>query len=339
MSEPHDIGANGARRRVLAALASAVLLAFGRPASDGTARPVEIIGAPSNLGLRPPRPGHEPGAWRAPQVWRELGLVERLGAKDRGDLARPAYRPEPDPVTRFRNGAGLPLFSRALADRIGESLDRSAFPLVLGGDCSVMLGSALALRRRARHGLLFIDGHPDFYVATQPGPGTAAGVDLALATGRGPRELTDMEGLRPYIDAHDVAVVAHRDFADEPGYSFTEFRASGARQWPLDSVRRAGVAATMRDVRAFLENPAWRGFWIHLDVDVLDPSIMPAVDSLDPDGLQFAELGALLGAALASPRCVGMHVTIYDPELDPDRRHGRRLVDMLASAFQQRPRW
>jgi arginase len=336
MAEPHDIGANGARRRVLAALAAAALLAFERPASAGTGRALEIIGAPSNLGLRPPRPGHEPGAWRAPQVWRELGLVERLGAKDLGDLERPAYHPEPDPVTGFRNGAGLPPFSRALADRIGESLDRAAFPLVLGGDCSVTLGSALALRRRGRHGLLFVDGHPDFYVATRPGPSTAAGVDLALATGRGPRELTDMEGLRPYIDAHDVAVVAHRDFSDEPGYSFAEFRASGARQWPLDPMRKAGVAATMRDVRAFLENPAWRGFWIHLDVDVLDPKVMPAVDSWDPGGLQFAELAVLLGAALASPRCVGMHVTIYDPELDPDRRCGRRLLDMLGNAFQQR---
>jgi arginase len=330
MAKPYDAG----RRRVLTAVAAASLLTLSRQSGARSARVLEIIGAPSNLGLRPPRAGHEPGVWRAPQVWRELGLVGRLGAQDLGDLDRPAYHTEPDPITKFRNGAGLPSFTRALAAKIGESLDRGAFPLVLGGDCSVMLGSALALRRRGRHGLLFIDGHPDFYVAKPPH--TAAGVDLALAMGHGPDELANLDGLRPYIDAHDTAVVAHRDFADEPGYSFAEFRASGARQWPLDALREKGIAATMRDARPFLENPELRGFWIHLDVDVLDPNIMPAVDSLDPGGLQVKELADLLGLALASPRCVGMHLTIYDPELDPDRRYGRLLVDMLATAFQNR---
>ena len=334
MIGPRDLSVDEGRRRVLAAVTAASLLAFGRQSSAKSSRALEIIGAPSNLGLRPPKPGHEPGVWQAPKVLRELGVIGRLSAKDLGDLERPAYHPEPDPVTNFRNGAALPGFTRALAGKIGESLDRGAFPLVLGGDCSVMLGSALALRRRGRYGLLFIDGHPDFYVAS--GPHTAAGVDLALTTGHGPRELTDLDGLRPYIDAHDTAVVAHRDFADEPGYSFAEFRASGVRQWPLDTLREHGIAATMRDVRAYLEKPGLRGFWIHLDVDVLDPKIMPAVDSLDPGGLQAKELGDLLGLALASPQCVGMHLTIYDPELDPDRRYGRLLVDTLTTAFQQR---
>jgi len=89
-------------------------------------------------------------------------VVERLGARDRGDVEAPAYDPSADPATGYRNGANLATYTPRLADRIGASIDDGRFTLVLGGDCSVLLGGALALKRRGRYGLLFIDGHSDF---------------------------------------------------------------------------------------------------------------------------------------------------------------------------------
>ncbi|RSS72831.1 arginase family protein, partial [Streptomyces sp. WAC05292] len=67
-----------------------------------------------------------------------------------------------------------------------------------------------------------------------------------------------------------------------------------------------------------LHPPVTAGFWVHLDADVLDPSVMPAVDSPDPGGLFPGELADLLRVLIGSPRCVGLNVTIYDPDLDPD---------------------
>src|SRR5262249_15751796 len=73
------------------------------------------------------------------------------------------------------------------------------------------------------------------------------------------------------------------------------------------------------------------GYWVHLDVDILDPSVMPAVDSPDPGGLSAAELTELL-AALA-PRAVGAQVTVFDPDLDPDGSHARLLTPIPATAL------
>jgi arginase len=75
------------------------------------------------------------------------------------------------------------------------------------------------------------------------------------------------------------------------------------------------------------------GFWVHLDADVLDPSVMPAVDSPDPDGLLPDELVALLRPLLASPHCAGLDVTVYDPDLDPEATAGALLTDVVVSAF------
>jgi arginase len=85
------------------------------------------------------------------------------------------------------------------------------FPVVLGGDCSIMLGCLLALRRRGRHGLLFLDGHADFYQPEAEPDGEAASMELALATGRGPVVVTDLEGRRPLVRDEDVVVLGRRD--------------------------------------------------------------------------------------------------------------------------------
>lgn len=85
------------------------------------------------------------------------------------------------------------------------------------------------------------------------------------------------------------------------------------------------------------EAPEVGGYWVHLDADVLDPSVMPAVDSPDPGGLLPDELTALLRPLVRSPHCVGLNVTIYDPDLDPDGTAGALLTDIVVNAFADRP--
>jgi arginase len=97
------------------------------------------------------------------------------------------------------------------------------------------------------------------------------------------------------------------------------------REWGADALARATAQA--------VEIPEIDGFWVHLDADSLDPSVMPAVDSPDPEGLLPAELTALLRPLLASPSCVGLNITIYDPDLDPDGTAGALLTDLVVAAF------
>jgi arginase len=164
----------------------------------------------------------------------------------------------------------------------------------------------------------------------------AAGLDLALATGIGPDALCDIDGLRPYVASTDVVQIGVNRGPDDPVLFQTEtFDNSPIRRYPAGFVRGHGVDSVAKEARTYLEDDELDGFWIHLDVDVLDQSVMPAVDSPNPGGLSFPELTAVLTSLLDSPRVVGMNVGIYDPELDPDRSLGNALVDALVAAFRQ----
>jgi arginase len=286
-------------------------------------RPIAVLGAPSNLGLKPYSGGLPRGVGQAPRAYRELGLVERLGARDLGDVPASPYVDFERPPGGTRNESAIAAWSRSLADAVSGV---EGFLLVLGGDCSILLGSLLGLRKRGRIGLAFVDGHCDFALPSISATGGAAGMDLALAVGRG-GPLARLAG-DPLIREEDAAVLARKDQADEPYYGEDSLRHSAVLDLPAEAVD----AALERIARPELD-----GFWIHLDVDVLDPEVMPAVDSPEPGGLGFGELAALLSPLVRHPKALGLEVTIYDPGLDPDGVYGSRLVGLLEQVF--RSQW
>lgn len=112
-------------------------------------------------------------------------------------------------------GPEVAAYAIALADAIGAVLDAGDVPLVLGGDCSVLLGGALALRRRGRAGLLFLDGHADFHQPAAEPCGEAASMNLALVTGHGPPALGSLEGRAPLVRAEDAVIVGFRDAREQ----------------------------------------------------------------------------------------------------------------------------
>lgn len=298
---------------------------------------VTILDAPSNLGLRPPRPGHEPGVWRLAAVLREHGMVSQLQAQDAGAVPRLPYSFENDEGTGFRNGPSLACYTRQLSHKIGSELDKDTFPFVLGGDCSILLGATLALRRRGRYGLCFIDGHNDFCYARDPkwhGRYTAAGLDLALATGHGPNTLTNLDGLKPYAREEDVVALGfYKNDADNEFFATEQFFESQIERLDAERIRKSGAEETAKVALRSLERSDLTGFWIHLDVDVLHQSVMSAVDSPNPGGLTFEQLTSMLGVLLRSPKAVGMELTIFDPELDPKGHEAAALVSAMTSAF------
>ncbi|MCQ4208448.1 arginase family protein [Streptomyces longispororuber] len=297
-------------------------------------RNIVAVDAPSNLGLRPPAPGTVPGVYKLAGALREHGVVRRLGAFEGGVVVPPRYdRGDWQEGDGVFNAAAIAAYTVRLADRIERHVRAGDFPLVLGGDCSIQLGAALALRRIGRYGLAAVDASADFrHPGNSDRVGAAGGEELALGTGRGQDDLTDIEGLRPYLRDEDVRLFGGRD-------AFTDDRAElAALKIPnvtVGELREWGVEDVVPGFVRSLEVPVLDGFWVHLDADVLDPTVMPAVDSPDPDGLLPDELLALLRPLLASPRCVGMNVTIYDPDLDPDGTAGALLTDLIVTAFAQ----
>ena len=290
-----------------------------------------VVDAPSNLGVRPPSPNTIPGCWRLPQALRREGIVARLDALDGGQVSPPAYTPDHD-ATGTRNGLAIAGYSVKLADRLGEVLDTGGFPVLLGGDCSILLGAMLALRRRGRYGLAFVDGHLDFrHPGNSAQLSAVAGEDLAVVTGRGPEPLVDLEGLRPLVREADVVALGHHD--PDPGWYEDVTTATAITVIGADQIHRDGAAEAAAHGLAILGGRGLDGFWIHLDVDVLDRQVMPAVDSPEPGGLDYQKLVALLRALIASDLAVGVELTIFDPDLDPDGHLARELATAVVDSF------
>ena len=283
-----------------------------------------IIEAPSPLGLWPS------GVERTPEVLLQIGLARALDARRDQRVEPPEYDPVRENTTAMLNPQGLAEYSPRLADAIGRVIDGGEFPVVVGGDCSILLGCTLALRRRGRYGLLFLDGHADFYQPEASLTGEAADMDLALVSGRGPAIVTDLDGGRPYVRDEDIVLFGHRDAAMALKYGSQDVRETDITVLDLQTVRKAGVADAAAAAARQLAGSDRQGFWIHLDVDVLDDAVMPAVDYRMSDGLDFEELVAVLKAAVGSGRAVGLNVTIFNPNLDPNRIIARQLVNALA---------
>jgi arginase len=260
---------------------------------------------------------------------RELHLRERLGAMDAGRVVPPRYSPERDRATGIRNVREIADYSVALARAVGTQLDTERFPVVIGGDCSILLGCVLALHRRGRYALVFVDGHQDLQTPDVSRTGGAAGMDLALAVGIGPAVLSALGGDAPLVRAADVSMLGARD--NPAWYTGDAVRlARDAMQvMHLDALREAGMPVAGEGVARRIVRSGVTGAWIHLDVDVLDDAVMPAVDSQQPGGLSYDELDALLRPVFDTGRVVGMDVTIYDPDRDPSGDAGRALVDGL----------
>jgi arginase len=204
------------------------------------------------------------------------------------------------------------------------------FALVLGGDCSVVLGGLLGARRQAggEIGLAYADAHADFATQEESHTGSAASMALALAVGRGRSPLARLGGAAPLVDCADVALVGRRDIA-ESWYGHDALAASAILDLPDAEVRARGPAQTAALTLERVARPELRGFWIHLDVDVIDPSVMSAVDSPLPGGPTPDELVGLLSPLVRDPRALGLDVSIYDPALDSGRRSAGVLVEIL----------
>ena len=127
-------------------------------------RPLTLIGAPSNIGISPYDDGTPRRLSEAPQALREAGLAEALGATDAGDVTPEPYRDFVRPSVGARNQREVQRYSEALAARVTSTLATGAFPIVLGGDCSVVLGCLLGARRAGSRsiGLAYLDAHADF---------------------------------------------------------------------------------------------------------------------------------------------------------------------------------
>ncbi len=266
------------------------------------------------------------------EALRKVGLSKRLKAKTTARLPLPDWQAKRDPETQIINPEEVRDYTVKIADAVEKDIVDGFFPLVVGGDCTILLGCLLALKRQGRSGLFFLDGHADFY---QPGvspSGETADMELRLAIGRGPEIVTNPEGKMPLVQESDVVLFGFRDETMIKEAGGEDVRGTGISCFSLHDIQLIGFSnAVERGIEKLLSRVD--NFWIHLDVDVLEDAVMPAVDYRMSGGLSLGELVSVLQRLVKTGKALGMCVTIFNPTLDWDGSLAKKLVDVLGTAL------
>ena len=286
-----------------------------------------LLGAPWDCS------GTDRGEAHAPAALRAAGLAGRVPV-DLGDAATRITGTARDETTGIRALADTVAAAQALSGALEAGLRAhpGRRPLVLGGDCSLLLGVFAQAARGA--GLWFVDGHPDYLDGPSSDTGETADLDLALLTGDGPPPLTTLGGAAPMVAPRHVALIGHRSAGLDPA-SAAELARLPAGLFTVDA-----PAVLADPPGAGRRAAAWAGrldipMWLHVDVDVLDPAALPAVTYPQPGGPDFDQLAAVLAPLAASPRLAGVSIADFRPDLDPDGRHAARLVALVDRVLEQ----
>jgi arginase len=269
---------------------------------------------------------------------RHYSRLPRMAAIDHGDVLAPVHDHRRDP------GSGLVGHREVVA---ATETIRSAFlpwlqpdrrTVVLGGCCTLMIGLGAATRDGiGRFGIAYIDGHLDLYDGKSSPSGEAADVPLATMLGHGDPEVLAAAG-GASLSPDGVYLLGYRDASQARGHGslMPEDFDPGLRHADTPAIRAAGPAKVGVAARAHFDKLGLP-FWLFLDVDALDPDIFPATDALIGNGLDWAEVEALAGPLARSPRLLGLVVTCYNPEKDPDGACGRRLGRFIESVVEANP--
>lgn len=291
-----------------------------------------IVEFPSNLGLREPQPGKEPGVKFLPGWLAQHHFHSMIRPESIQRLEPPKYAGIKDPESGILNVDSLVKYSIEQAKLIGSLLEENKFPLVLGGDCSILVGPALALKQRGDYGLFYLDGHTDYMNISFSQSGGIGGMSAGVVTGYGHEKLTNLLNLSPYIKTENLWCVGNREYDD--AYE-DEVRNSAAKYVSLENLRKTGISNCVQSFLSEIETKKLDGFWLHIDVDVLNDEVMPCVDSRTPDGLTYSEFNEVTSLLFQSDKLTGLEITILDPELDPDGRYTKAFVNNITTTFNQ----
>lgn len=284
---------------------------------------IEILGTPFNgLGALSDIENPADGLRQADLV----DLLEAKGHKvtDLGDLSGFLCQDIRDPETGINDFDMWLDLSHAISQHLGNMLDRRAFPLLLGGDCRMLIGIFAALTlRKTKAGLVFVDGHADFHSPETSPSGDPADMELAILTGRGPARITGIAGKYPLLKDEEVVVYGIRSW---DGIESSEIEVYDSRR-----IRKLGIENSVKEgLKCFSQKDL--PVWLHFDVDVLDPVLMPVMFP-EPGGLTFEEAKKFLSHVRASSRVIGMSIACYHPRLDADGKAGARLAAIVSEIW------
>lgn len=250
-------------------------------------------------------------------------------ARDEGNAEFPAL--ETDVLEGgMKNFGHFVSASETIAEKV-ESIGDADTLVCLGGECSFTIGALAGLvkTRAGRPGMLWIDTHGDFNTPGTSPSGYIGGMCLAMACGRGPKLGERLDSRRPLLQEERLVHLGSRAL-DPPELEM--MRASPMGLYTMKKVNLMGAAEAAGQAARRLSDAAdW--FVCHLDVDVLDPSVMPAVNYPTPGGMAIGQVVAVVKALRNTGKMKVLDVAAYNSDLDSDGSAAKTVVKILEATF------
>jgi len=282
------------------------------------------------------------GVDMGPSAIRIAGLAERLaelGHKvvDEGDLAIKNMEELKVGDVRARYLPEIVRASRHVSAKVERIVAKGHFPLVLGGDHSISVGTVSAIaaasrREGKRVGLLWVDAHGDINTPETSPSGNIHGMPVAALLGEGPPELTSIGGEGPKLDPRNVAMVGIRSLDDGEKVRLKRY---GVQVHTMSQVDRQGIESVMKEALARVSDGTDR-VHVSFDLDALDPEVAPGVGTPVKGGLDYREAHFLMEILSDSGLMTSLEVVEANPILDVRNATAAFAVELVQSAFGKR---
>jgi len=293
---------------------------------------IDIIGVPIDLGADRRGVDMGPSAIRYAHLHQKL---EELGytLDDIGNIEVPIQETcqITDPKLKYIDCI-LPM-ARRVAGSVATSIQGGRFPLVLGGDHSLSVGSIRGAAKHRRLGIIWVDAHADFNTAETTPSGNIHGMPLAVLCGLGdPRLVSLWDETHPVLDPKRVAVIGARDL--DPGEK-RNLREAGIMVQSTEQIDRVGMLAVLEKVIEQVNRDV-DGIYLSFDMDALDPRHAPGVGTPVPGGLTFREAHLVCEIVAETGKLIGMELVEVNPILDLQNQTAILAVEFIRSALGSR---
>jgi len=248
---------------------------------------------------------------------------------DLGDLSLSEFNVDTGP----KNLRNLPQFLKDTdsVELASKKVSGEDFVFCLGGGCELIVGTLAGFKNvfKGEPGVVWIDAHGDFNTPETSPSGYIGGMGLALACGHGPRLSQTIEEARPLLAEENVVHIASRSL-DSAEYS--AMSTSPMKLYPATTVHTEGIDEVADHTAAYLTH---RSDWIvcHLDVDAIDPEIIPAVNFPEPRGLSMNEVATIVEKLKRTGKLRVFNLTAYNPMFDKNQTSSQKLVKLVSELF------
>ncbi|HCU7059047.1 TPA: arginase, partial [Staphylococcus aureus] len=274
---------------------------------------IDIIGAPSTFGQR------KLGVDLGPTAIRYAGLISRLkqldlDVYDKGDIKVPAVNIEKfhSEQKGLRNYDEIIDVNQKLNKEVSASIENNRFPLVLGGDHSIAVGSVSAISKHYNNlGVIWYDAHGDLNIPEESPSGNIHGMPLRILTGEGPKELLELNS--NVIKPENIVLIGMRDL-DKGERQF--IKDHNIKTFTMSDIDKLGIKEVIENTIEYLKSRNVDGVHLSLDVDALDPLETPGTGTRVLGGLSYRESHFALELLHQSHLISSMDLVEVNPLID-----------------------